>query len=68
MAKPRRAWATVEYAGKDITVEVSASLLNLTFTDKSADEADELTLTVHDREGHWHRDWYPKVKIKPKES
>lgn len=68
MAKPRRAWVTVEYDGKDITEEISASLLNLTFIDKSADEADEVTITLHDREGHWHKDWYPKVKIKAKES
>ena len=62
MAAPRRAWITVEYNGKNITDAVSNSVIDLTYTDKSSDEADELALNVHDREGHWHSDWYPKVK------
>ena len=63
MALPRRAWVTVEYDGKDITAAVTNTVIDLTYRDKSSDEADELELNVHDREGHWHSDWYPKVKV-----
>ena len=64
MAKPRRAWVTVEYDGKDITEQVSKSLLTFSYVDKSSDEADELDITLHDREGNWINDWYPKVRVK----
>jgi phage protein D len=64
MALPRTVKIIVEYDGKDITQAVSNSIINFTYTDKSANEADEISLTVHDREGNWRGDWYPKDRAK----
>lgn len=65
MANPRRAYVIINYDGKTISedIAVSDSILTLTYVSKSQDEADELELTVHDREGKWRSDWYPKLKI-----
>lgn len=64
MAKPRRAWVTITYDGKDITKQVSATLLTFEYADKAADEADEINITVHDHDGNWMSGWYPKVRVK----
>ncbi|MCL2593847.1 MAG: hypothetical protein FWD82_10870 [Defluviitaleaceae bacterium] len=64
MAKPRRAYITIEYDGKDITQEISESLISFTYNDKSADEADDIAITLHDKHGYWHNDWYPKMTSK----
>jgi hypothetical protein len=61
MAASRRAYIVVEYDGKDITEDVSNSVIDLQYVDKASHEADEITITCHDREGHWHNDWYPKL-------
>ena len=61
MAKSRRVWITVIYAGKDISEDISNDVLEFTYVDKTADEADEISITVHDREGKWHNEWYPKA-------
>jgi hypothetical protein len=60
MAVPRRAYIKVEYDGKDITEAVSNTVISLQYVDKASNEADELTLNCHDRDGNWHNDWYPK--------
>jgi phage protein D len=67
MAEPRRAWITVEYDGKDITEAVSNSVLTFEYTDNASGEADSLDITVHDREGRWREDYYPKVRVGGKE-
>jgi hypothetical protein len=61
MAWPRKTILEVIYAGRDITEAVSNTVLNFTYTDHASGEADEVQLNVHDREGHWRSDWYPKV-------
>jgi hypothetical protein len=65
MAESRRAYIKIEYAGKDITEALSNSVINLQYIDKASNEADELTINCHDREGHWHNDWYPKAAGAP---
>jgi len=62
MAESRRAFIIVEYDGKDITEEVTNSVIEFSYVDKAGNEADELTLNCHDREGYWHNDWYPKLR------
>ncbi len=64
MAKPRRAHVKIIYDGKDITAQVSAGLLTFSFVDKASGEADEIDITVHDRDGKWIKDWYPKLTVK----
>ena len=61
MAESRRAYIEVSYDGKDITEAVTATVINMQYVDKASAEADELNLNVHDRDGNWHNDWYPKI-------
>ena len=63
MAGSRRAYIQITYDGKDITEALSNSVISLQYVDKAGNEADELTITCHDREGHWHNDWYPKSYV-----
>lgn len=64
MADSRKSWITVEYDGKNITEEISSTLLSFSYADKASDEADEIDLTLTDREGKWINEWYPKVRVK----
>lgn len=63
MATSRRARVQVEYDGVDITEALSNGLLSLTYTD-STDKADDIQITVEDRDGNWRGPWYPKVAAK----
>ena len=63
MAESRRAWVKVEYNERDITEAVSSSVISLSYTDNSSDEADELQLHCHDRENKWIGPWYPKLRV-----
>jgi len=62
MADSRRAYIRVEYDGRDITDEVTNTVINLIYVDKASNEADDLTLNCHDRENNWIGSWYPKLK------
>jgi phage protein D len=62
MAVSRRVYIKVEYDGKDITEALSATVINFQYVDKASNEADEITLTCHDRENNWIGGWYPKLK------
>ncbi|MDR1705807.1 MAG: hypothetical protein LBS19_14140 [Clostridiales bacterium] len=64
MAAPRTARVKVFYDGKDITEQVSKTLLTFSFVDKASGEADELNITVHNRDGKWIKEWYPKLQVK----
>ncbi len=49
----------VEYAGKDITSDVSSNLISVTYTDHAEGESDEIEIQLEDSEGLWRGDWYP---------
>lgn len=55
----RSASARIMYQGKDITADISKYLKNITYTDVISGEADDLQITVEDREGLWHSSWFP---------
>ncbi len=63
MRKARRAYAVVTYDGQDITEAISKGPLTLTYTDNT-DQADDIQITLEDREGNWRGPWYPKVAAK----
>jgi len=50
---------TVRYAQKDVTRELSAHLLSLTYTDYLTGQSDELALELEDVDGRWRNAWYP---------
>ncbi len=53
----RRTAVKLYFKGADISKELSKYLLSLSFTDKEADEADDISITLDDREGKWIKDW-----------
>lgn len=50
---------TLLYNGRNITADISASVLSIEYTDKVKGESDELSVTLEDRDGKWQNDWYP---------
>jgi len=61
LSLPRISYVTLEYDGRPITKEISSTLLNITWTDRATGEADDLDITLTDREQRWITDWYPKL-------
>lgn len=53
----RRATAEVAFDGVDITSSIRPYLLSLTYTDSEENEADDLQLKLHDRDGIWNEQW-----------
>jgi len=47
------------YEGKDITRDISASLLRLRVTDNLCDTCDDLDIELEDVQGRWRDSWYP---------
>ena len=54
-------WAEVSliYEGKDISRDIAPYLLSFSYTDNSSDKADDISLTLEDRERLWCADWFP---------
>jgi len=49
----------VIYAGKNITQDISKSLISLTYTDVEEGESDEISITLENSDGLWSDAWYP---------
>ena len=50
------------YNNKDITRDISDHILSISYVDKVQGEADEIEITVEDKDGLWQNDWYPEKK------
>ena len=59
MTLARRSWAEIVYAGEDISADIAPYLLDVSYTDNSGGQADELTISLEDRDGLWRGDWLP---------
>lgn len=55
----RRAYVKITYNGTDITKELASYLKFAEYTDVISGQADDLQLTLEDREGLWLSDWFP---------
>ncbi len=68
-AHPAR-WAEVViyYEGVNISMDIAPYLLNFTYTDNASDKADDISLTLEDRERLWCNDWFPTKGDKIKAS
>lgn len=53
----RRASVQLNFAGSDITKNITPYLLSMSYTDNEEDEADDLQITLQDREGIWQEKW-----------
>ena len=61
MTAGRRAWAEVLYDGADISEGLEPYLLGVTYTDHRGGKADEVTISLEDRDELWRGDWLPGV-------
>lgn len=56
----RTAALNVTYKGKDISKDISASLINFTYTDNEQGKADEIELLLENKSGLWSSSHYPE--------
>ncbi|MDR2056138.1 MAG: DUF6402 family protein [Desulfovibrio sp.] len=56
----RRVKVHVAIDGHDATSWLEPYLLDFSFTDNAHGKADEVQITLHDREGKWSNEWKPK--------
>ena len=56
----RRVKVHVSIGGHDATSWSAPYLLDFTYTDKATGQADEIQITLHDREGKWNGSWKPQ--------
>lgn len=57
--KTRSAKMQISIAGADASSEVGSGLINCTWTDQASGKADNLTLTLEDRDKLWQGSWMP---------
>ncbi len=50
----------LEYEGKDITKEVTPYILSITYSDVLEGEADNLDISLEDRDRQWKNGWWPQ--------
>ncbi|MCD5324781.1 MULTISPECIES: phage late control D family protein [Pontibacillus] len=56
--KARRAKVIIEYQGVDITTDLAPYLLSFVYSDNEG-RADDIQITLQDREAKWHGPWLP---------
>lgn len=56
----RRCLVMVSYNGKDISADLQQYLKSVSYTDNMSGEADDLQLTLEDRQGLWQSSWMPE--------
>lgn len=61
--RARRVILAVTIDGHDATSVLSPSLLEFSYTDNAGGKADEVRLTLHDRDGKWIGPWKPRKGI-----
>lgn len=60
MMDARRCLVMVSYNGKDISADLQQYLKSVSYTDNMSGEADDLQLTLEDRQGLWQASWMPE--------
>lgn len=55
----RKCEVLVKYDDKDISADLQPYLKGVSYTDNLSGEADDLQLTLEDREGLWQSTWFP---------
>lgn len=55
----RKITATIKYNNKDISADLQPYLKSISFTDNLSGAADDLQLTLEDRQGLWQSEWFP---------
>ena len=64
----RSAEVVLFYEGVNISKDIAPYLISFTYTDNARDKADDISLTLEDRELLWLNDWFPTKGDKIKAS
>lgn len=56
----RRVQLTLIYEKEDITADLAPHIMSWSYTDNASGKADDLQITLEDREGLWKGDWLPE--------
>lgn len=56
----RRAWLKIAYNRKDISSDLAPHLKSFSFNDVMSGEADDINITLEDRDELWQGDWLPE--------
>lgn len=58
--EPRKAEVEIEYEGVNISQDIAPFFISLTYSDHGTGLADDLQITLSDREGKWKDPWMPE--------
>lgn len=64
MTTARQAWLQVTYESTDITADLQPHLKGWSYTDNLSGQADDLQITLEDRQQLWIGDWLPDMGAK----
>ena len=64
----RRAEAEIYYEGVNISQDIKPYLISFSYTDNASDKADDINLSLEDKERLWLSDWFPTKGDKIKAS
>lgn len=53
----RRTEVRLKVEGVDVTAEINKDLISFTYTDYAEDNADDISITIEDRDGKWLESW-----------
>lgn len=59
MVQARRVEVTIKYNNKDISADIMPYVKSLSYRDAMGGQADDLQLTLEDRQGLWQSAWFP---------
>lgn len=59
MSYERKTQIELTYEGVNISDDIAPFLLSFRYGDNGTNRADDLQITLQDREGRWRRDWFP---------
>ena len=61
MTQARRVSAIIKYDNKDISADLMPYVKNISYRDAMSGQADDLQLTLEDRQGLWQSAWMPEL-------
>ena len=62
MTQARRVSAIIKYDNKDISADLMPYVKNISYRDAMSGQADDLQLTLEDRQGLWQSAWMPELE------
>lgn len=61
MSNPRKATASIQYNGVNITTKLAEYLKSFTYTDVASGESDSISISLADKDKKWINAWFPSL-------